>query len=97
LRVSEDAAQKRVQRAIEKLKSLLEAKGVSVSVAALGAALLSHASPVSAAPPIDAITHAAISKQSTFTSARSPFLQAMKTKIAVGLSLLVLLVGGSLY
>src|ERR1051326_8457923 len=45
---NEDAAQKRVARALEKLRALLKKRGVTLSVAALGAALTAEA--VSAAP-----------------------------------------------
>jgi RNA polymerase sigma factor (sigma-70 family) len=43
LGISEDAAQKRTHRAVEKLKLLLERKGVVVSVGALGALLATEA------------------------------------------------------
>jgi hypothetical protein len=43
LGISEDAAQKRTHRAVEKLKLLLERKGVVISVAALGTALATEA------------------------------------------------------
>ena len=45
---TEDTAQKRVSRALEKLHSFLRRRGVSLSVAALGTALAGHA--VTAAP-----------------------------------------------
>src|SRR5262249_54591059 len=45
---SEDAARMRVNRALEKLQSLLKQRGVTISIAALGAVLTSEA--VTAAP-----------------------------------------------
>ncbi|HSH16284.1 MAG TPA: sigma-70 family RNA polymerase sigma factor, partial [Verrucomicrobiae bacterium] len=50
LGVSEDTAQKRVARALERLKTRFAKKGVSVSLTALAASLLAHA--VSAAPAV---------------------------------------------
>lgn len=50
LGVSEDTAQKRVARALERLKTRFAKKGVSVSLTALAAGLLAHA--VSAAPAV---------------------------------------------
>ena len=47
--VSEDAAKKRVARAIERLRGLMSAKGAAVPAATLGAMLLAHTT--SAAPP----------------------------------------------
>lgn len=44
LGVSEDAAQKRVSRALEKLRGVLSARGVSISISALTAALSAEAS-----------------------------------------------------
>lgn len=50
LGVSEDTAQKRVARALERLKTRFARKGVTVSLTALAASLLAHA--VSAAPAV---------------------------------------------
>ena len=50
LGVSEDTAQKRVARALERLKTRFAKKGVSVSLTALASGLLAHA--VSAAPAV---------------------------------------------
>jgi RNA polymerase sigma factor (sigma-70 family) len=53
LGVSEDTAQKRVARALERLKTRFARKGVTVSLTALAASLLAHA--VSAAPAVLAV------------------------------------------
>jgi RNA polymerase sigma factor (sigma-70 family) len=72
LRVSEDAAQKRVHRALERLKSLLQQKGVAVSSLALGSILLANASPTLAAPPIDDICESATSNHQSGSGSSLP-------------------------
>ena len=69
LGISEDAAQKRVDRALEKLHVLLKHRGATLSLAALGTALASQA--VTAAPVglAAAITSAALSGTTIATTA----------------------------
>jgi RNA polymerase sigma factor (sigma-70 family) len=83
---SENAAQKRVGRALEELRSLLQRRGVTLSAAVLGTALASEA--VSAAPAglaatvcSGALTAAAVGSGTTFTALK---LTAM-TKLKVGI------------
>jgi RNA polymerase sigma factor (sigma-70 family) len=60
LGVSEDAAQKRTQRALEKLKLLLDRKGVAVTGAALSATLASEAAMPIPAGLIGSVSSAAL-------------------------------------
>jgi len=50
LGVSEDAAQKRVSRALEKLRAILKRRGVTVSASALAALMAAHATASAAVP-----------------------------------------------
>ena len=67
LGATEDAAKKRVTRALEKLRTFLTRRGITLSVTALSAAVLTHG--VQAAPP--ALSHsiaAALTANSTVTT-----------------------------
>lgn len=59
LNVSEDAARMRVERALEKLRGLLERHGITSTGAALSAVLTSHASVVAPAALVAEVTGAA--------------------------------------
>lgn len=68
LGVNEDTAQKRVSRALEKLRDLLARKGVTLSVVALGTALSTHsvtAAPAALAVSITAASLAGVGSAST--------------------------------
>jgi RNA polymerase sigma factor (sigma-70 family) len=91
LRVSEDAAQKRVERALERLKPLLEARGVSVSVAAVAAALSANAAVSAHGAAIQAVARSAISSH----GAAKSLVHSVNAKIAAAVAVLMLLfVGG---
>ncbi|HKY09638.1 MAG TPA: sigma-70 family RNA polymerase sigma factor [Candidatus Binatia bacterium] len=71
--VSDDTAQKRVGRALEKLREIFGRRGVKVTSTGLGAALLASAS--QAAPPACVATVAAITTASTAAVSISIFSQ----------------------
>jgi RNA polymerase sigma factor (sigma-70 family) len=99
LGTSEDAAEKRVNRALEKLRSYFGKRGIAVPAAALAAAVSAHS--VQAAPPgLAAATAAALSGTLAPTAALIAATQtiAMTTlqKIAVTVALTVT-IGSGLY
>lgn len=80
LGISEDAAQKRVSRAIEKLRGILSARGISISVAGLVSALS-----VEAAAPValgKAISVASLSAAVAGTAGVASFFAGTKLKLA---------------
>jgi RNA polymerase sigma factor (sigma-70 family) len=95
LGVSEEAAKKRVQRAVEKLKEVLSRSGVSVAAAALTSALAAHAN--AAAPAIVATltSHALAGAGNTSAAALAQEVWAAwrwaKLKWATGIGALALL------
>ncbi|MGA2138949.1 MAG: sigma-70 family RNA polymerase sigma factor [Verrucomicrobiia bacterium] len=83
---TEDAAQKRLTRALEELRVLLKHRGVALSAAALGTALASEA--VSAAPVGLAVTvsSVALASAAAGTGTTFTFLKAMTmTKLQAGI------------
>jgi RNA polymerase sigma factor (sigma-70 family) len=87
LNISEDAAQKRVERALEKLRSILHAKGVSVATPALATLLLSKSVLPSSAAAIAAVTSAALA------SATQLSLAAITTALMSKITLLLTAIG----
>jgi len=88
---NEDAARMRVNRALEKLHSLLKQRGVSLSAAALGAVLTADV--VTAAPAGLAVTisSVALTGAATGTGTTLTFLKLMTaTKLTLGISALVI-------
>jgi DNA-binding Lrp family transcriptional regulator len=69
LGISDDAAQKRVDRALEKLHVLLKRRGATLSAAALGTALATEAVTAAPAGLASAITAAALSGSTVSTTA----------------------------
>jgi RNA polymerase sigma factor (sigma-70 family) len=94
LRLSEDAARMRVDRALDKLRSALAHRGVTSTSAALGLALSHHA--IAAAPT--SLTAAAISSAAAGSGARGVFgiFHAMTATKLVGSTALVVLVAFSI-
>jgi RNA polymerase sigma factor (sigma-70 family) len=88
---SEDAARMRVNRALDKLQGLLRHQGVTISVAALGAALTAQT--VTAAPPGLASSISAVTHSAGGLSSGSLKLITM-TKLKVGLVALSAVVAG---
>ena len=86
LKVSEDAAQKRVTRALEKLRTYFERRGVAVSTVTLGAAIAANA--VNAVPTTLAGTVAVNALAHASAAAAAPFvislIMAKIKSIAVG-------------
>src|SRR5438093_2091508 len=91
LGANEDAARMRVNRALEKLHSLLKHRGVTLSVAALGTVLTTGA--VSAAPAglAVAVSSVALASAAAGTGITLTFLKLMATtKLKFGLTALVI-------
>ena len=91
---SEVAAQKRISRALEKLRGLLSQRGVSLSVAALGGLLANQA--VSAAPPAvkglaDSAASVGASGKSSLFAGLIAYLAAFKVPFAVGTAMLAVI------
>jgi RNA polymerase sigma factor (sigma-70 family) len=96
LGISEDAARMRVNRALDKLRTLLVQKGVACSSAALGGLLLHHAVeavPISTATAVQRAAAEAVQAGSvpTLLTAISSFIAETKLKTAalIGLALVV--------
>jgi RNA polymerase sigma factor (sigma-70 family) len=88
LGVSDDTAQKRVSRALEKLRALLKHRGATLSAAALGTALASEA--VTAAPAGLAATISAVALAGTTlaTAATATAAKAIATTKAIAMTTL---------
>lgn len=90
LRVTENAARMRVDRALDKLHGLLARRGIRSTTAALGAALSGHAAAVAPARLAGAVTAAALATGATTgagTAGASGWATFMSmTKLQVGLS-----------
>src|SRR5690349_21609633 len=69
LGTSDDAAQKRVSRAVDQLREFFSKNGISVGAAGLVTAISSHA--VQAAPPVLALAISSATALSTMTAAPS--------------------------
>jgi hypothetical protein len=98
LGVSEDATQKRIQRALARLRKILEPQGVTLSSVALGSLIGAHA--VKAAPAGLALTAsgAALATTSALTATTPTLLNVMNIKlltagavVLTGIATLVLL------
>jgi RNA polymerase sigma factor (sigma-70 family) len=87
LGISEDAAQKRVSRALEKLRTILSARGITVSAAILAAALSNSAQTAAGLPTFAreiAATACANSATAAGAGAIATFLSSLKFKAALG-------------
>ncbi len=94
LGISEDAAQKRVSRAVDKLRERMTASGVATTTTALGAALVTSA--VSAAPAglVSTISGAALATAGVSTGIVAGLLKALlSTKVQVALAAALVSVG----
>jgi RNA polymerase sigma factor (sigma-70 family) len=93
LGLSEDAAQKRLSRALDKLKGFLSRRGKAMTTSALAAAMASSA--VQAPPAALAATICSAAVTSAATSAAAiglvQSITLMKTQLAVGVALLALM------
>ena len=94
LGISEDAAQKRVDRALEKLHVVLKQRGATLSLAALGTALATQA--VTAAPVglAGSITAAALASAAASGGITATLLRFMTmTKIKLGIISIIIVAG----
>ncbi len=89
LRVSEDAARMRVERALDKLRALLERRGIASSSAALGVVLANHAVAAAPAGLAATVTTTASAATSTLASAALNALEIMSTAKSISLSVAV--------
>jgi len=88
---NEDAARMRVSRALEKLHSLLKQRGVTLSLAALGAGLTAAAVTAAPAGLAATISSVALAGAAAGTGTTLTFLKFMATtKLKLGLSALVI-------
>lgn len=94
LRLTEDAARMRVERALDKLHGALRRRGIASSTAALGVAL---AGPAGAAPAglAASVTGAALAGSAAVTGAGVIAIFMSMTKLQVGISAALLLAGGT--
>jgi RNA polymerase sigma factor (sigma-70 family) len=88
LGVSEDAAQKRVSRALGKLRDFLEQRGIKTTAAALSAALTANAVQSAPANFAASLTAGALAKAAIAGSSPTPFLRIltftnMKTAVLI--------------
>jgi len=93
LRLTEDAARMRVERALEKLRALLARRGVTSTSAALGAILTGEAARAAPVGLAASVTGSAVTTAATMaTGPVAGLIQFMSTsKIAVGAAVLVLI------
>ncbi len=99
LALSADAARMRVNRALERLRVSLGAKGIASSAAALGEALLSHSASAATLPSATVIATQALSEASAlggFTTAAKVSLGLRAMPWSAGL-VAIILVGGATY
>jgi len=89
LGISDDAAQKRVQRALERLRTLLQRRGISTGAGVLGAALASHGAvpvPVGLASAIAASAGSAALISTSMPLAGSLLTMTASSKVAIALT-----------
>jgi RNA polymerase sigma factor (sigma-70 family) len=79
LRVSEDAARMRVERALDKLRAQLARRGIASTAAALGVVMANHAVAAAPAGLAASVTTTASAATSTLTAATWNALQIMST------------------
>lgn len=100
LGLSEDAARKRVSRALDKLHSMLLRRGITLSVAALAATLGVHAvtaTPVGLATTIATTSLATAASAGSGVSVLHLIAMSTKAKVAIAASIGMLFVSGAGY
>lgn len=101
LGTNEDAAQKRLSRALEKLRALLASKGVSLSASGLTSALAAHAlmaAPLGLVPQVSlAAVAAAGAARAGFIGSLITLMSSLKLQIAAGALALGLIAGTIIY
>ncbi len=93
LGTTDDAAQKRVTRALEKLHGLLKARGVTLSVAALGAGLAGESLTAAPAGLAATVAGAALASAVTGGTALTILQTITMTKLKVGIICAVVVAG----
>ena len=87
LRVSEDAARMRVERALEKLRAVLARRGVTSTGAALGVVLAQQAVVAAPAGLVGSVVSTAVGAAAGGATGALGFIQLMtNTKLAVGVA-----------
>ena len=98
---SEDAAQKRLSRALEKLRTFLAGKGASLSAAALAGILEARAvtaAPAGLAPQVTfAALNAATAAKTGFIASLITLMTSLKLQLALGTVALGLIAGAIIY
>ncbi len=102
LGISEEAARKRVERAVDKLQGMFQRRGVSFSSGAIGAAMLTHVAPGGAGVATTSVASAALSAASGSSAAVAKtaggmiaFAQAKAAAIVVAASVAIVAAGGT--
>src|ERR1017187_3608631 len=102
LNVNETAAQRRVHRAVEKLRRFFTKRGIALSSAAIAGAISAnsvHAAPVALAKSVTAvaIVKGAIAAASTLTLVKGTIkvMTYAKLKLAIGVTAVILFAGGA--
>jgi RNA polymerase sigma factor (sigma-70 family) len=94
LNVSEDAARKRVERAVGKLRGLFAREGVAASAAGLGAAMWAHTSEASVAASAAGAAAAATGPAAAIAERTVTLMTFNKLAVPLACAVLLLLVGG---
>jgi RNA polymerase sigma factor (sigma-70 family) len=89
LRVSEDAARMRVERALDKLRAQLARRGIASTAAALGVVMANHAVAAAPAGLAATVTTTASAATSTFAAAALNALEIMGTAKSISLTVAV--------
>lgn len=93
-RISEDAARKRVERAVDKLREALGRRGIVSTASALGATLGAHAAPAVAPETIESVVATAW-PHAALTPAVKMGIFMSSTKISVAVAGVVILLAGT--
>ncbi len=93
LRISEDAARKRVERAVEKLRQALGRHGIVSTASALGATLEMHAAPAVASGAVETVVAAAWPQAAVSPAAQIGIFMS-STKITAAVAGVVILLAG---
>jgi RNA polymerase sigma factor (sigma-70 family) len=97
--LAEDAARKRVERALDKMHAALARRGITSTAAALGSALAAHAQAAVPAGVAASVTATALSASAAWSGAAGALTLFAMTKIEIGLTAAVLIalvvIGGS--
>ncbi|MBS0632427.1 MAG: TonB family protein [Verrucomicrobia bacterium] len=95
LRLSEDAARMRVDRALDKLHGALRRRGIASTTAALGVALAGQAAGAAPAGLAASVTGAALAGSAAATGGGVIAIFMSMTKLQVGIGAALLLAGGT--